>query len=84
MGTCLWSCFTCRVTGKIADVISFDVAISACGKGGKCEQAVALLIRESGITANVISWRAVISKGGQWVQAGHCFFGRTEQAWLLI
>ena len=50
-----------------ATVISFSSAIAACWKGGRREQAVALLhkMRESGITANVISRRAAISTEGQ-------------------
>ena len=46
------------MTGTVADVISFNAAISACGKGGQWEQAVAMLhkMRTVGMIVNVISF----------------------------
>ena len=49
--------------GVTANVIGFNLAISACEKGGQWEQALTVLrkMRETGMTLVVISFGATIS-----------------------
>eukprot|EP00617_Octactis_speculum_P016046 CAMPEP_0185758558 /NCGR_PEP_ID=MMETSP1174-20130828/17235_1 /TAXON_ID=35687 /ORGANISM="Dictyocha speculum, Strain CCMP1381" /LENGTH=51 /DNA_ID=CAMNT_0028438473 /DNA_START=1 /DNA_END=152 /DNA_ORIENTATION=- len=49
-----------RQSGVQPNVISFGVAISACGNAGKWEKALELLqeMRQSGVQPNVISFSA--------------------------
>ena len=63
-----------RDTGKTANVISFTAAFSMCEKGGRSQQALALLhnMRDTGTTADVICFNVAISayEKGRAVGAG--------------
>lgn len=59
---------------EVPNVISYNAAISACGKAGKWEQAINLLLemKKVGVPPDVISYNTAISaceKAGKWEQA---------------
>ena len=63
-----------RQAGVAGNVIGFNAAISACGKGGQWQRALSLLddMRKAGATMDVISFSAAVSaceNGGQWQRA---------------
>ena len=62
------------VEGVAPNAVTYNAAISACGKGRRWAQAIELLreMDEAGVRPNKISYNAAISaceKGGQWARA---------------
>ena len=64
--------------GSQPNVITWNAAISACGKGAQWERALEMLeeMQRRGLQPNVITWSAAISacaKGAQWERALELF-----------